>query len=120
MADIRQQRGLEIAKVARIDRKGDTFLVPSMSGNGRYSVNPIAGTCTCPDFEQRGCRCKHQWAVQFAVQRETTINADGSTTVTETVAIKASKSVTYPQNWPAYNAAQQNEKDEFQSLLADL
>jgi len=110
---------MEIAKVARIDRKGDTFLVPSMSGNGRYTVNPIAGTCTCPDFEQRGCRCKHQWAVQFAARRETTVNADGSTTVTETVEIKATKT-TYPQNWPAYNEAQTNEQDQFRRLLADL
>ena len=27
---------------------------------------------------------------------------------------------TYPQNWPAYNAAQTSEKDNFKSLLADL
>ena len=27
---------------------------------------------------------------------------------------------TYPQNWPAYNAAQTSEKDTFYSLLADL
>ncbi len=27
---------------------------------------------------------------------------------------------TYPQNWPAYNAAQTSEKDTFQVLLADL
>ena len=27
---------------------------------------------------------------------------------------------TYPQNWPAYNAAQTNEKDTFMVLLADL
>jgi transposase len=120
VTDARKERGREIAKVARIDRKGNTFLVPSMSGNGRYSVDPVAGTCTCPDFEQRGCRCKHQWAVQFAATLETTVNADGSTTVTETIAIKATKKTTYPQNWPAYNSAQTNEQDQFRRLLADL
>ena len=30
------------------------------------------------------------------------------------------KRPTYPQNWPAYNAAQTSEKDVFRSLLADL
>ena len=30
------------------------------------------------------------------------------------------KRPTYPQNWPAYNAAQTSEKDNFRSLLADL
>jgi transposase len=118
--EYRKQRGIEIAKVARIDRKGETFLVPSMSGNGRYVVNPAANTCTCPDHATRGCKCKHLYAVEMFVSTETTENADGSTTVTETVAIKATKRTTYPQNWPAYNAAQTTEKDHFQSLLFDL
>jgi transposase len=120
MTDAREQRGMEIAKVARIDRKGDAYLVPSMSGNGRYTVNPVAQTCTCPDHETRKCKCKHLYAVEFAAKREMTLNADGSTTVTETVAIRATKRTTYPQNWPAYNEAQTNEKDQFQSLLYDL
>jgi transposase len=111
---------MQIAKVARIDRKGDAFLVPSMSGNGRYTVNPIAGTCTCPDHAERHCRCKHQWAVQFAAQRETLVNSDGSTTVTETVAIKAIKRTTYAQDWPKHNEAQTNEQDQFKRLLAAL
>src|SRR5258707_3252171 len=33
---------------------------------------------------------------------------------------KTIKRPTYPQNWPAYNAAQVNEKREFQALLYDL
>src|SRR6185312_9844578 len=36
-------------------------------------------------------------------------------TVTETV-----KKASYKQDWPKYNAAQTNEKDKFQILLADL
>jgi transposase len=93
--------------------------VPSMSGNGRYTVNPVAETCTCPDC-QNGHKCKHIFAVEFAMKRETVQNADGSTTVTETVAIKATKKTTYPQDWPAYNEAQTNEQDQFRRLLADL
>src|SRR5205807_5108319 len=47
-------------------------------------------------------------------------NADGSTTVTETVTVTATKRKTYPQNWKAYNAAQTQEGDKFQALLHDL
>lgn len=116
----RRQRGMEIAAACPIKRKGEGWVVPSMSGNGRYVVNPAEATCTCPDFERRGCKCKHQYAVEMFVRQETTYNEDGSTTVTETVEIKATKRATYPQNWPAYNAAQTTEKDHFQSLLFDL
>jgi transposase len=90
-----------------------------MSGNGRYTVNPVASTCTCPDC-QSGHKCKHLFAVEFVLSRETTHNADGSTTVTETVAIKATKKATYTQDWPSYNAAQTNEQDQFRRLLSDL
>jgi len=34
--------------------------------------------------------------------------------------LTAEKKLTYPQDWPAYNAAQTNEKDRFQILLHDL
>ena len=60
----------------------------------------------------RRVKCKHAFAVEFAMKRET--NKDGSTTVTAAVR------VTYPQNWPAYNAAQINEKETFCRLLRDL
>ena len=58
--------------------------------------------CSCPDFELRGQTCKHGYAVEFVIRRETA--PDG--TVTETRAAR----VTYAQNWPAYNAAQTSEK----------
>jgi transposase len=90
-----------------------------MSGNGRYTVNPVASTCTCPDC-QNGHKCKHIYAVEFVMSRQTTTNVDGSTTVTETVAIKATKRPTYRQDWPAYNLAQTVEQDQFRRLLAEL
>ena len=71
-------------------------------------------------FPKRGCKCKHQYAVEFSATRTTTHNADGSTTVTDTVEIKATKKVTYKQDWPNYNLAQTNEKHFFQDLLGDL
>jgi transposase len=120
--EVRRHRGMEIAAVCRIDKKDDgSFTVPSSTGNGRYTVQlGDAPKCTCPDYETRGCKCKHIYAVEFAAKRETTHNADGSTTVTETVEIKATKRTTYKQDWPNYNAAQTNEKDHFQTLLFDL
>ena len=53
-------------------------------------------------------------------QREFEFNADGTITETETIAVQTVKRTTYPQNWPAYNAAQFNEKSTFQALLGDL
>src|SRR5205085_9268474 len=75
-------------------------------------------TCSCPDFETRGVKCKHIFAATYVMTREQ--NADGSTTVTETVTLTAATRKTYTQNWPAYNAAQTNEQDKFQVLLRDL
>ena len=115
----RRQRGLEIAAQARIDRQDGFYIVPSVTNPRptRYRVryDKEHPTCTCPDFETRGCKCKHIYAVEYAIKRER--HPDGSTTVTESVKITRQ---TYPQDWPNYNAAQQNEKRHFQELLADL
>ena len=81
----------------------------------KYVVDADAKQCTCPDFESRQATCKHIFAVEYTIRREYT--DDGQTqTVTETVTVKK----TYKQEWPAYNAAQVNEKDQFQKLLHDL
>ena len=79
---------------------------------------PKIASCTCPDHETRGVDCKHIYAARFVMRRER--NPDGSTTVTESLTLTATKQTTYPQNWPAYNEAQTNEQDRFQTLLADL
>ena len=120
ISDPRQQRGLEIAATAKIERKGGAWLVPSQSGKGRYTVSPDgeAPHCNCPDHETRGLKCKHIFAVEFVVSRER--NADGSTTVTKTRTIRETVQRTYPQNWKAYNAAQTHEKEKFLDLLRDL
>src|ERR1700728_2838330 len=117
----RKQRGLVIAAVARIEKEGGIYLVPSQTSqrHQKYKVkyDRQQPTCTCEDFHDRGCRCKHIYAVEFVRQRE--LNPDGSETITESVTI-TQKRKTYPQNWPAYNAAQTNEKRHLQALLADL
>lgn len=111
--DFRQARGLVLAKGKRIKRLTDnTWLVPSATSSGGYVVDTTARTCSCPDFELRMVRCKHQWAVSYA--RHEVTAPDGSKVVTETMR------VTYKQDWPAYNAAQCEEKERVQLLLRGL
>ena len=111
--DGREQRGLEIAATKKLHQKGDLWIVPSQAGKGTYVVDPtaVAPTCSCPDFEERLEKCKHVYAVEFVVQRETKTKAG---TVTETLR------VTYRQEWSAYNAAQTHEKERVAVLLHDL
>lgn len=97
----RQERGMVIATTCKIEKKArNIYLVPLQSRPGaRYYVEPTSPRCDCPDFEERGEPCKHVFAVQYVTQQER--NADGSTTVTESLAIVRKK--TYSQDWPAYN-----------------
>lgn len=114
----REQKALEIADKYRVVQDGHKWTVPSQSGTGKYIVRIVKGNadCTCPDFEMRRSACKHIMAVQYVIERRE--NPDGTTTVTESVTV--TKQVTYPQDWPAYNAAQTNEGDYFQDLLHGL
>lgn len=115
--DAREIKGLQIAATSKLTRNGNVWSVPSQAGKGKYTVDPDPAKprCDCPDFECRQTRCKHILAVEFTIQREQT--ADGQTVVTETVKVTRK---TYTQNWPAYNAAQTNEKSELQGLLYEL
>jgi hypothetical protein len=114
----REQRGLAIAALCKIDKKNGEWLVPSQSGGGKYTVihDGVAPRCTCPDFETRACKCKHIFAVEYTIERE--VHADGSETLTRSMTVV--EKVTYKQNWPAYNLAQATEKKRLQVLLADL
>ena len=116
----REQRGLVIAARCKITRHGDSWAVPSQSGPGKYHVHIDSDkpTCTCPDHETRGVKCKHIFAVEIVASREE--NPDGSTTVVNTVTITETVRPTYKQNWPMYNEAQTNEKEKFLSLLQDI
>jgi transposase len=112
----RQQRGLALAKGKKIKPiAGATYLVPSATGSGGYVVNALAGTCTCPDHEERRVKCKHLFAVEFSRTVETA--PDGSTVVTESIKVTRK---TYRQDWPKYNAAQCAEKASVQGLLHSL
>lgn len=110
----RQQRGMAIAAITRIEKNRLGYKIPSASGNGSYVVNPGDDPfCTCPDFESRQQPCKHIYAVEFTIQREE--RPDGTKVETETV-----RFVPMRQDWSAYNAAQINEGDHFAVLLREL
>src|SRR5215203_1621842 len=113
----RQIKALQIAAKSKLTRKGNVWTVPSQAGHGEYQVNvdPDFFNCTCRDHEFTGSRCKHIFAVEYVIEREQT--ADGATITTETVKITRK---TYTQNWPAYNAAQTQEKSQLQALLYEL
>lgn len=115
----REQRGLLIAATKNIKRKGGVWLVPSQSGSGRYTVFPDKAQphCSCPDHEERGCECKHIFAVRFVIQRE--LFDDGTEIETRQVTVTEVRK-TYPQQWANYNRAQTTQKETFLQLLHDL
>ncbi|HWU87636.1 MAG TPA: transposase [Kofleriaceae bacterium] len=91
---------------------GSRWLVPSQSNaSGGYVVDADAQTCSCPDHEDRGVKCKHIWAVAY-IRQELSL-PDGTTVTTEA-------RITYRQDWPAYNAAQCDEGVRVQLLLRGL
>jgi hypothetical protein len=113
----REERGLVISALCKLNRTPDGWLVPSQSaGDTIYTVDPAKQTCTCPDHAEHGHKCKHIYAVEFTIKRE--FNPDGS--VTDTKSVTFTEKITYKQDWPAYNMAQSIEKDRFQVLLFDL
>lgn len=110
IVDSRETRGMRIAAAVKLRKNGAGWLVPSQSGNGDYLVDPDKGTCTCPDHAVRGMHCKHLWAVEFTVTRET--GKDGS--------IKETRTMRVSHEWSTYNAAQENEERLFHKLLGSL
>ncbi len=97
----REERGLVIAALCKLNKTPDGWLVPSQSNETIYRVNVEKQTCTCPDHQEGGFKCKHLYAVEFTAKRE--VGTDG--TVTETKTLTFTEKVTYKQDWPAYNLA---------------
>lgn len=114
----REERGLVIAATNKLIQKGQVWLVPSQSGKGKYTVSPDAASpyCSCPDHEDHGGKCKHLYAVEFTMNRET--GRDGM--VVETKQITLTEKKIYRQSWPLYNLAQIEERRRFEVLLFDL
>ena len=115
--DARHERGLELAQRGHIVKQADGWQVLSQSGNGHYLVRlDNSPSCTCPDFELRQQPCKHIYAVEQRITWDTAPDGSHTITTTEIQTVK----VTYKQNWPAYNAAQTEEKERFIVLLDAL
>jgi transposase len=115
--DARQQRGLIIAAMVKLNRTKEGWQVPSQSCDKTYTVDPVGQTCTCPDHQEWGHKCKHLFAVEITIKRE--ISTDGQT-ITETKSITFTEKRKYSQDWPAYNESQATEKKRFQALLHEL
>lgn len=112
----REERGRQIAAQGGIRKVGAKYVVPSQTPGGvasTYVVDLVDETCTCPDYELRCLRCKHQEAVWFWLAWEGTVNPTEAPK-------EPAKRKTYPQNWPAYNAAQTTEKARIALLLKSL
>lgn len=75
--------------------------------------------CSCPDHEENGAaqgfRCKHVTAALVVAR---VIEAPAEVAEMETATETAKP--TYRQNWPAYERAQQHEREHFVTLLHHL
>jgi transposase len=114
--DMRELKALEIAARAKVAFNGEAWSVPSQtSPSASYRVLLVpAACCTCDDFQLTNKPCKHIIAARLVRER------DGIEDAPPIDTNSIPKKPTYRQDWPAYNAAQTNEKDHFQELLADL
>lgn len=115
LSTTREERGRQIARLGGIRRVGARFAVPSQSARtgSAYVVDLADEACTCPDYEQRRMRCKHQEAVLFWLVWEGSVSTESPTATPK-------QRKTYRQNWPAYNAAQTTEKEQVEVLLKSL
>jgi transposase len=111
MMNTRQAKGLEIATTEEITREGNAYVVPSQTSSKKYTVNLFIQTCTCPDYEKNGLKCKHLFAVENMLLRES-----GATLPVPEKVVKP----TYKQEWREYRLAQVNEKAKFLELLYAL
>lgn len=112
----REERGRQIARQGGIRPLGARYVVPSQSASPSvptYLVDLVDETCTCPDFETRRQRCKHQEAVWFWLAWEGTVNA-------ETGEVVLPKKQQSRQVWSAYNRAQTTERERVPLFLRSL
>lgn len=92
--------------------------MPSQSHKGSYLVDTAAETpsCTCPDYEDNGnadgFTCKHGFAA-LVLAKKIEIPDD----MTDDM---PGKRRTYKQVWPAYEKAQQHEREHVETMLRDL
>ena len=114
--ELRELKALELAARWKIVWDKTAWVVPSRTESGKkYRVTiGEAPTCECEDWMLRREPCLHILAARLTCEREH--NGNPPKIVVDAVP----KRQTYKQNWPIYSRAQQEEKDRFQVLLADL
>jgi len=73
----REMKGNTIAHLdGQVRRVQDSlYLVKSQSGRGKYEVSFTSKvwSCSCPDHEFRGVKCKHIWAVEISSKIKETV-----------------------------------------------
>lgn len=111
--ETRELSGLEIAQTLDVRREGNVWVVPSQSKPKTYTVNLFLQTCTCRDFDSHRTKCKHIYAAEATLRRESGL-------ALPTPDPEKKTRPTYKQEWSAYNAAQVNEKAKLQLLLYEL
>ncbi len=110
--EARKLRGAAIAKAGGIRQRAEhLWLVPSQSHSGNWLVDydneDGVPTCTCPDFADRWCFCKHIFAIEITERRIAMPD-------------EAPPQKKYTQDWTAYNMAQTNEEPHVKSLMFGL
>jgi transposase len=114
----RKERGREIAErfKDRIKQKGGVWFVPSSKARkNRYKVNldPTNISCSCPDHQETGERCKHIFAVEYLLRGGDEAGIAPVPAPTPPKPVKP----TIQRNWREYNDTQTKEEDEFEPLL---
>lgn len=106
--------------IGGVTSSGGCYHVRSQSRSGSYRVTleGLFPTCGCEDHELTGADCKHIMAARLWKEHVATNELAALRPKLEVP--KKPKRKTYKQDWPNYDAAQHNEKDHFQVLLADL
>lgn len=117
--ELRKRRGREIAARLRIKKEDDGWKVPSSKSVHKHYkviVEPTNVSFTCSDHEETGQRCKHIYAVECLIEEE----QKKSRSLAEFEPIRPLKPTYRQKNWPAFNASQMHEEEEFLPLLYDL
>lgn len=117
--NVREARGRQLASVAKIERVGRRWKVPSQtSASDRYLVDIEDGICTCADFSLRKGTCKHQHAVYYWIAWGRDVDAGAEVVVIE--APKTKRKQYPPSDWSAYHESRKHEKEYVERLLYAL
>lgn len=69
--DKREEKGLIIAALCKLENKKGLCFVPSQQDAGvKYVVDPTRGICTRKDHQEWGQKCKHVRAVEITIKEQ--------------------------------------------------